>query len=583
MAGASRRESGSLQAFYRRQQWIRVPIDFLDRLFTARQWIGFADHVNSWRYLRPDSTRLARALCAVTRPIGAAKAGFRARSAGYRRVDWAIRRFFWSVIWSMTVAYRFRPRRVWKPRKEKPILMVPPTVRHPDFKAEVLRFPDSVPLAEASFGADLWVETLHLLQDVYPIVAPHQDRASDDPEERLRQSYPTLFRWIRNPPRWHPGLVAASAKHNLLGALAVGGPFAKLLQAVDAEQGLYAIDLSHMRDYPVRDGLVRLGCRVNYQVRDGEMVTTDIVYNGETVKPGEARWALVEQVAMASLVTHLTVWRQGMEYHASGLASFPAVTQNLPPDNPIRRLMAPHIVDTTSVSYYTHLTLRRSGFDVMGFTFPIDVLFRYFNDGARDFDLSRLDIRIDKQRRGIPESLDYPYDTQARRYYDLFGSYVKAYVDHYYPSEEAVAQDAALHIWFEALDRTIINGVRGYVPKLDRNGLVDLCTVLIYSLVIGHDENSIWDYAIFMPTLVHDDGLPMTLGETQCVSNFQLVICSAVSDLMGDFTHVALDEEGAAIMRRLQQDLATLQAEMEAGPDVYWRVFPASLKSSVAC
>jgi hypothetical protein len=313
------------------------------------------------------------------------------------------------------------------------------------------------------------------------------------------------------------------------------------------------------------------------------MTVTDIVYAGDSVSPGEPRWETLEQIAMASLLTHLTVWRQGMEYHASGLAAFPAVTYGLPPNHPIRRLMAPHMIDTTSVSYYTHLTLRRTGFDVTGFTFPIDVLFRYFDDGARAFDLSRLDIRIDKHRRGIPDTLDYPFHTQALRYYELFESYVRTYVDAYYPSEAALARDGAVHIWFEALDRTIQNGVRGYVPTLDKAGLVRLCTVLIYSVVIGHDENSLWDYAVFMPTLVHADGLPMTLGETQCVSNFQLVICSAVSDLMADFSHLALDAEGAALMRRLQRDLAALQREMEAGDDRYWRVYPATLKSSVAC
>jgi hypothetical protein len=160
---------------------------------------------------------------------------------------------------------------------------------------------------------------------------------------------------------------------------------------------------------------------------------------------------------------------------------------------------------------------------------------------------------------------------------------VRAYVDRYYPTEKALSEDAAVHVWFEALDRTIQNGVRGYVPSLDKAGLVNLCTVIIYSVVIGHEENSLWDYALFMPTLVHDDGLPMTVGETQCVSNFQLVICSAVSDLMSDFSYLALDAEGAALMRKMQSDLTALQAEMEAGGDAYWRLYPNTLKSSVAC
>jgi hypothetical protein len=558
-------------------------MDFLDRLTTARHWIGLADYVNGWRWLRPDSMRLARAVSTLTRPIGAAGTGLRARSGAFRRVDWAIRKSFWSLLWAATIAYRYRPRRPWTPRLEKPIAMVSPTVRHPDFKADVLRFPAAVPLAEASFSSDLWVEMLHFFQDLYPIAVPHQDRASDDPEIRLQQTYPRVFRWVRNPPKWHPDLVEASARHNLLGTLAVGGPFAKLLQCVDADKGLYAIDLSYMYKYAVRPGLMRLGCRINYELRNGELVATDIVYAAETVKPGEPRWDLVQQIAMASLVTHLTVWRQGMEYHASGLASFPAVTFGLPPEHPIRRLLTPHVLDTTSISYYTHLTLRRNGFDVTGFAFALDALFQYYNDGARDFDLSRLDIRIDQKRRGIPDTLHYPYYTQALRYYELFESYVRAYVDHYYPTDESVTGDAALQIWFTALDCTIINGIRGYVPTLNRQGLIDLCTVAIYSVVVGHEENSLWDYALFMPTLVHEDGLPMTLGEAQCVSNFQFLVCSATTDLMSDFSYLALDEKGAMLMRQFQKDLAALQAEMEAGKDEYWRLYPSTLKSSVAC
>jgi hypothetical protein len=229
------------------------------------------------------------------------------------------------------------------------------------------------------------------------------------------------------------------------------------------------------------------------------------------------------------------------------------------------------------------LTLNRNGFDVTGFAFPLDVLFQYYNDGAKDFDLSRLDIRMDKKRRGIPDSLNYPYHTQALRYYEMFESYVHDYVNLYYPTEEVLTQDAAVHVWFEALDLTIQNGVRSYVQSLDKAGLIDLCTVTIYSAVIGHEENSLWDYAIFMPTLVHDDGLPMTVGEAQCVSNFQFLVCSAINDLMADFSDLALDPQGAALMRRLQNDLAALQAEMEAGDDRYWLLYPATLKSSVAC
>ena len=175
--------------------------------------------------------------------------------------------------------------------------------------------------------------------------------------------------------------------------LAAGGPFAKLLERSDTSPDRYVIDLAHMSDYPVRDGLCRLGCKLHFTATNGQLSVTGIDYEGQTVAPGTDRWELTERIALAALVTHLTVWRQGMEYHVGGLAPVPVVTHNLlPPRHPVRRLLAPHLDQTVLTNYSTHLTLRRSGFDVHGFSFPFDSLLRYYDDGARAFDIRRLDV-----------------------------------------------------------------------------------------------------------------------------------------------------------------------------------------------
>ena len=465
--------------------------------------------------------------------------------------------------------------------------MLPPTDRHPDFRAEVLRFPNTVSLAEASLPTDLTVELLHLLQELYPIIVPFQPAASTDPQTRLDESYPRLFQFVRQPPRWHPELAQAALEGNLLGALAVGGPFAKLLERASPNENAgneeYLIDLSHMTKYRVREGLALLGCKIYYTVKEGNLVVTGVAYERGTIAPSDRDWQHAENIALASLVTHLTVWRQGMEYHASGLAAFPAPTLALPPDHPIRRLMAAHIIDTVSTSYHTHLTLRRNGFDVTGFAFPRDVLFQYYDGGALDFDLARLDVRQDYERRGIQATLTYPYQRLAERYYGLFENYVRSYLEIYYPDEETLSADSAAHIWFDVLDETIQNGIRHYVPSLTRENLIKLCTVVIYSLVVAHDENSLWDYAAFMPTVVHADGGPLTVGEVQCVTNFQLLICSATNALTKDFSYLALDRRGKERMRIFQKELLALQKELEAEGDHYWRLDPNQLKSSVAC
>ena len=70
------------------------------------------------------------------------------------------------------------------------------------------------------------------------------------------------------------------------------------------------------------------------------------------------------------------------------------------------------------------MTLRRNGFDVTGFSFDYDTILRYYDDGARYFDIRRLDPREDSARREIGSDLDYPYLGQSARYFDLFVSYV---------------------------------------------------------------------------------------------------------------------------------------------------------------
>lgn len=74
------------------------------------------------------------------------------------------------------------------------------------------------------------VQMLHLLQDIYPVIATHQPMASSDPAQRLRDAYSWLYRLVRTPPTWHPDLEDARRQWTLLGALAVGGPFAKLVE-----------------------------------------------------------------------------------------------------------------------------------------------------------------------------------------------------------------------------------------------------------------------------------------------------------------------------------------------------------------
>jgi hypothetical protein len=574
----------NIQSIQTRAPWLMAPLVLLDIVLTPRRWACGLDRAATAvsKALTMDSTGLARFLSRILSRFSPLRTRLLSKSRFLMRADWVLRKYYWALTWAFVVVVRLWPRRVTIPVEQKLIRMIPAPESYPDFASPLLLVPSDVPCAERTLLGEMSVQTLHLMQDIYPIVATLQPAASAHPAERLRQMFPWVYRLIRTGPVWHPELTAAAAQGNLLGALAVGGPFAKLLQKSDRGDGRYEIDLRYLSGFPVRKGLAELGCRIEFVEDRGELGVASIEYKNAVTTPRDSGWAFAHRIALCSLLTHSTVWRHGMQYHVAGIAPFAPVTHNLPPAHPLRRLLAPHIAETLSTNFHTHLTLRRGGFDVTGFSFSYETILRYYNEGARTFDISRLDPRIDIERKGLPQTLAFPYGKQALMYFDLFESYVSRYVDRYYKDDKTLQADAAVRMWFDALDTYIVGGIRTYTPELTKATLIRLCTLFLYSVTVEHEENTMWNYAVFLPATVHADGTEQSVGEVQTVMNFQLVISSATNRLMADFTHLALDAEAAKIMRDFNASLRFLQTRMENEPDRYWRIYPSDLEASVS-
>lgn len=574
----------NLQAIQSRFPWVMKPMDVATTLATPGRWPYIVDDLATRLTDASDidTTRLGQVLMRVTRLLSPARSSLLARSSVLREADWQSRRWFWAVTWVATAAFTRYPRKASIPRDEEPIRLLSAPETYPDFRAPSLVVPSDVPYSEKSLITDFFVQVLQLMQDVYPIAASHQPIASDDPRERVDYIYTGLYRAVRTAPRWHPDLVEAARHNNLLAALATGGPYAKLLERVSPDGDQYVIDLLHFDNYDVKPGLSRLGCKIHFDATAGNLTVSGIKREGRMIAPGQDGWDMAERIALAALVTHLTVWRQGMEYHVGGLAPVPVVTHNIPAVHPIRRLLTPHIAQTMLTNTSTHLTLRRSGWDVLALSFPYDTLMHYYDDGAQAFDIRRLDIRADAERRGIPDTLNYPWLPQAERYWDVIEAYVQAYIDRHYQYEGDLEADTVAQDWFETLDSTIRGGIRDYVPTLTKANLVRLCTLIIYSVSVAHSENSLWDYAPFMSPTVRADGIGPSVGEVQLTVDFQLVICSPTTLLLHDVSHLALDGGAAAIMRDFQRNLLKLQREIAGQPDRYWRLLPSEVQASVS-
>jgi hypothetical protein len=573
----------TIQSIQERFPWLMRPFAFVDALLTPRRWApsflqGAATRLEA--VLTADSRSLAQALRQGLAWLSVLRAAVLRDRPRLQRLAWLLRQYVWAAAWSLIVVIRLWPRRVPTPEIGAPIRLIPAPESYPDFRSPALVVPSDIPREEMSLPAALMVQALHALQDLYPVVSNHQPEAPRDPRERLRQAYPWLYRLVRTPPAWHADLAEAQQRGRLLDILAVGGPYAKLLERSGRRE--YVIDLDYLRQYPVRQELTRLGCRIRYEDRDTAVAVKGIEYNGRLVAPGEVMWPMAERVALCSLATHTTVWRHGMQYHVGGVAPFAVATHHLPPGHPLRRLLAPHMADTLSTNYHTHLTLRRNGFDVTGFSFSYDTILRYYDDGARYFDIRRLDPRADAARREIGPDLDYPHLPQAERYFDLFSAYVGEYLALYYPDEASLVRDTAAKAWFDALNRQIVRGLGDYTPELTRAALTRLCALYMYTVSVEHEDNTMWNYAMFLPATVREDGRGESVGQVQAVVNFELLIASATNRLMNDASHVALDAQGAAIMRSFQARLAQLQQQMQKEPSRYWRIMPRDLEASVS-
>ena len=574
----------SLNSFQRRNPWIMTPIHLLATLMTPERWRFLSPELGAsiTRALVVDTTSLARTIRRIN-PLTPIREATLSGSSLLQSLDWQLRKLFWTALWCGMVLFQGWPRRAPWPRREPPIRLLSAPETYADFQSPTLVVPETVPWAEKSLPNQMTVQTIHLLQDIYPLVNTNQPVSSPDRQKAFEDAYTFPYRLLRDAPVWHPDLVAASGAGNLLGALASGGPFAKLLERAGANGADYVIDLRHFANYEVRDGLARLGCLMRFAAPGGKLEVTGIEYNGDSATPGSRNWNFAERIAIAALMTHVTVWRQGMEYHVGGLAPVPVLTHNvLPVSHPLRRLLAPHINQTMTTNFHTHLTLRRSGFDVTGFTFPLKTILRYYDDGAAGFDINRLDVEQDANSRGITDAIDYPYLPQALRYYRLMESYVRQYVDHHF-TDESTRTDADIRTWFDALDQRIVRGIRSYVPEPTRENVIKLCTLLIYSLTIGHTENSLLNHAVFMPTTVRRDGVQPSVGEIQNIVNFQLLITAPTTYLVDDASHLALDSGAAEIMRGFRRNLLAMQEEMERQPSRHWQLFPNQIEGSVSC
>jgi len=456
---------------------------------------------------------------------------------------------------------------------------------------------DGVPAAEESKAKQYLFALIRWLSSNASLHAEGLPPVPADHDAIIDEAFPAAYRELLPMPVVPPEISARP--DDVLGTLALAGPFAGYIEKVDSKPNEYVVDMSVLEGVPVRDGLSALGCKAyfSYSPSQKRMNTTRIEYQGRVVTPQSEDWEQVQKIALCSLSTDMTMIRHLANTHLLVAGTFAGVTtNNLGADHPVRRLLHPHYHLTLSTNNYKVPNLIMSDSSSLPniFSYERKEIYKIMNEHAGAFDIATMDARADAQRRGMigakgvdGKPLDYPYLENVSNMQNVIDDYVRSYIDAYYESDEALAADPQMQSWFADLEKYIPNGVSDYAGGLTREGVAKLCTVLIQTAAVEHENvgNITWNYTTlpqYIPSVVPTDGTRPTIDAYQRYINTSVLTFVPLNRLVDDHSNLALDLKGKACMDKFKADLSELQKKMDVKPFSHAALYPKAMECSVS-
>jgi hypothetical protein len=474
------------------------------------------------------------------------------------------RAFRWQKVYPLEVPVdgriEFRPYAELYPDMPVKGLYLPTTFPPSDRAAERLR---RIRLESRLIAFVRWVAPRHT-----PPIPTDQDRF-------LRVVYPYFFRKAWPSPPTLPEALAST--DDPIATLATQGPFASGLRRV--EDGHYEFGSDWIGGYPAAPGLAQPGGVASLVVRDGRLVT-----EGDADRDARARAAVI-----AGVNEELTIFRHNVDVHLSMLTPFALASNNeLSATHPVRRLLH-HCFDTVLIGNVELANAQLSGprgFLANTFSHEADVLHTMVETHLAHFDFWDFEPPTQFARRGTTSTpFGYPYRDNVMSFWDVTRDYVDRYLSLYYDSDAAIATDAELVRWVDALNELMSNGV-GEAGTRDLIGR--LCATLIHVSTVEHDllNNVVWDYTTIgwvTPTVV-----PLSGDTMDQRRSFDLV-----ATLIGtwkpynmlltcDVPRLALDPQAASVMTDWINGLSQLQDEMSARPHDPSLTYPVGLNPSIS-
>ena len=219
---------------------------------------------------------------------------------------------------------------------------------------------------------------------------------------------------------------------------------------------------------------------------------------GPVVLRGTDDWALakhVVQVADANyheLISHLGRTHLLVEIFLM------ATRRNLACNHPVHRLLVPHFEGTVFINVAARGDLIAPGGAIDEiFAGTIESSKKLAIHSLASLDVSAYDLPSRILDRKTQSIRCYPWRDDALRIWEAIEDFVLEYVQHYYPTPDAIRSDPELTAWSDALSEGVENGgVPGFRRPTEAESLARLLTLVVYTASAQHAAVNFTQYPL---------------------------------------------------------------------------------------
>ncbi len=424
-----------------------------------------------------------------------------------------------------------------------------------------------------------------------------------DPEALTKLCYPPQYQNLSPAPLLPAELT--ECPDDLVGVLALKGPFAGYIKAIDNDE--YSIDLSFYanKEFGVKKGLAPLGAEAfcKYDSCLERMQTTHIHYLGHDYSPCHPKWNYAQKVMLATLCTHVTLVDHLLNTHLIISGTFSAVNNDtLPADHPLRRLMYPHQFKTLSTNNTRIKLLLGAEFSFVPniSSYDMGALSKITTQYCKDFDIETMNFPANLAKRGMENTtFPYFYRDNCHELWKIIDRYVGNYIAAYYPTDESLQENTFVQKWFKALDQYIPNGITkradkvspGYTPDISRENVQKLISVFIYTSSVEHAKAGgitfhYLPWKQFLPICVqlNNEEQLVDVGAQQEMMNKLFATTPPSIKLTDDLSYMALPEgEGRQCMQQFRYEMLRYQSYLDSKGEILpYMLCPRDIDVSVS-